>query len=74
MKTSDIKRSAKLLLQACAMVMLLNAPGVHADEFGDEPPICMKRPSLPQCNPEPFEPPPQDPFPCDFQPFGCPWF
>jgi hypothetical protein len=74
MKTSNIKRAARVVLQACAMVMLLNAPGVHADEFGDEPPICMKRPHLPQCNPDPVEPPPQDPWPCDFSPYGCGWF
>jgi len=71
MKTSKIKRAARIVLQASALVMLLNAPGVQADEFGDDPPICMKRPHLPNCNPEPLDPPPQDPWPCEFSPFGC---
>ena len=74
MKTSNIKRAARGVLQICAMAMLLNAPGVYADEFGDDPPICMKKPYLPQCNPEPFDPPPQDPWPCDFFFFFCGWF
>ena len=53
MKTSSTRQAARVLLQASAVVMLLNALVVHADEFGDEPPICMKRPHLPQCNPDP---------------------
>jgi hypothetical protein len=67
MKTSTVKQAGLVVLQACAIVMLLNAPGVRADEFGDDPPICMKRPHLPQCNPDPFDPPPQEPW------YGCGW-
>ncbi len=74
MKTSNLKRAAQIVLQASALAMLLNAPGAQADEFGDDPPICMKRPHLPQCNAEPYDPPPQEPWPCDFSPFGCGWF
>ena len=74
MKSSIVKLAAQRVLQACTVVVLLNAPVIQADEFGDDPPICMKKPYLPQCNPEPIDPPPQDPWPCDFSPFGCGWF
>lgn len=71
-------RRAMLALAGCTAVLSMHASAV-ADTGDDDdlgiPPICLRKPSLPMCQPEgPEPPPPSGPFPCDFQVPGCPWW
>jgi len=71
-----IRRAVALIVAASALTLSMQST-VLADEDDDFEisPVCRAKPWLPVCGgPEPMDPPPQLPFPCDLLQAGCPWW
>jgi len=72
-----MRRAVVALVAVSATTLAMQSPAL-ADEDEDDfeiPRVCFAKPWLPVCDPvQGPEPPPQDPFPCDFLASGCPWW
>ena len=70
-----VRRAVAVIVAVSALTLSTHSAFADEDDDFEISPVCRAKPWLPVCGgPEPVEPPPQLPFPCDLLAAGCPWW